>query len=70
MKYTYILYYPDGESDMAEETFNTEKAAEEAALYACSCFTLGGEIMGMMGDRDEDIIEGECDFEIIEVDDK
>lgn len=54
---------------MAEETFDTEKEAEEAALYDCSCFELGGEIMGMMGDRDEDIIEGECDFEIIEVDD-
>ena len=70
MKYTYILYYPDGESDMAEETFDTEKEAEEAALYACSCFKLGGEIMGMMGDRDEDIVEGDCDFDIIEVEDE
>ena len=70
MKYTYILYYPDGESEMAEETFDTKKEAERLAWDAISCFKLGGEIMGMMGDRDEDIIEGDCDYDIIEVDDE
>lgn len=70
MKYTYILYYPDGESDTAEESFNTEKEAIDAALQACYDFQVGGEIMGMMGDRDEDIIEGDCDFDIIEIDDE
>ena len=70
MKYTFVLYYPDGETEMEEEAFDTAKEAERAAWQAISDFELGGEIMGMMGDRDEDIIEGDCDYDIIEVDDE
>ena len=69
MRYTYRLIFPDGETQMADETFDTEEEAEEAALYDCSCFKEGGDIMSLMGDRDEDITEGDCDFEIIEIDD-
>lgn len=70
MRYTYILYYPDGEPEMAEETYDTEREAERQAWDAISCFELGREIMGMMGDRDEYIIEGDCDYEIVAIDDK
>ncbi len=70
MKYTYELIYPTGETEMAEETFDTEDEAVDAALYDCSCFEQGREIMSMMGDRDDEIIEGDCDFAIIEIDDE
>ena len=70
MRYTYRIIYPNGETEMADETFATEENAREAALYDCGCFKEGREIMSMMGDRDEDIIEGDCDFDIIEIDDE
>lgn len=69
MAYTYKLLYPNGEEDLSEEIFDTEQEAEDAALYDCSCFRTGGEIMALMGDRDEDIIEGDCEYEIIDLDD-
>ena len=69
MRYTYKLIYPNGDEEMAEETYDSREAAEYAALDDCGNFSLGGEIMSMMGDRDEDIIRGECRFKIIKVKD-
>ena len=68
VKYTYKLLYPNGEEEMASEVFDTEEQAESAALYDCYCFVQGRDILKMMGDRDDDeIIEGECEYEIIKV---
>ncbi len=69
VKYKYKLIYPDGEEEISDDVFDSEEDAIEAAQYSCSCFRTGGEIMSLMGDRDEDIIEGDCDYEIIEIDD-
>ena len=69
MRYTYKLIYPDGEEEMAEDTYDSREEAEDAALYDCSCFSQGGEIMSMMGDRDEDIVRGKCRYRIIKMKD-
>ncbi len=69
MKYTYELIYPDGEREMSDEIFDTREDAEFAAQDDCGAFAEGGEIMSMMGDRDDEIVEGDCDYTIIELDD-
>ncbi len=56
----------DGEYE--DEIFNTEEDAEEYALYMCSCFREGAEILHMSnpGDYDEDDYE-DPDYEIVEI---
>lgn len=59
----------DGEEQ--DEVFLTESAAEEHALYLCSCKRLGAEILHMSNPGDYDYDEesyDEPDFEIIELD--
>lgn len=53
-----------------DDIFDTEEAAEEYALYLCSCSQEGAEMLNMSnpGDYDEDEFE-DPDYEIIEVDD-
>lgn len=68
MKYTYELIYPNGERELSDDIFDSEEDAEYAAQYDCSCFSTGEEILAMMGDRDDEIVEGSCDYEIIELD--
>lgn len=59
------------EGEMQDEIFDTESAAEEYALYLCSCARLGAEILHMSNpgdyDYDEDDFE-DPDFEIVEED--
>lgn len=65
-KYKIIL---DGEEQ--DEVFTTEEAAEEYALYLCSCSRVGAEILHMSNPGDYDYDEDEFedpDFEIIEED--
>ena len=58
----------DGEEE--DEIFNSEKEAEEYALYLCSCTNSGAEILHMSNpgdyDYDEDSFE-DPDYEIIEI---
>ena len=57
----------DGEEQ--DEVFTTETAAEEHALYLCSCSQLGAEILHMSnpGDYNEDNFVSP-DYEIVEID--
>ena len=60
----------DGEEQ--NEEFFTEEAAEEYALYLCSCHREGSEILHMSNPGDYDYDEDEYespDYEIIEVED-
>lgn len=58
------VWFNDEEMD---EVFDTEEAAEEYALYLCSCAREGAEILHMSnpGDYDED--DYDEDYEIVEV---
>lgn len=60
----------DGEEQ--DEVFSTEEAAEDYALYLCSCSRDGAEILHMSNpgdyDYDEDSFE-DPEYEIVEVDD-
>lgn len=60
----YKVWFNDEEMD---EVFDTEEAAEEYALYLCSCAREGAEILHMSnpGDYDED--DYDEDYEIVEV---
>lgn len=60
----YKVWFNDEEMD---EVFDTEEAAEEYALYLCSCAREGAEILHMSnpGDYDED--DYDDDYEIVEV---
>ncbi len=59
----------DGEEQ--NEIFATEEAAEEYALYLCSCTQEGAEILHLSNpgdyDYDEDTYE-DSEYEIIEID--
>ena len=63
-----IIY--DG--DEQDEEFDSEEAAEEYALYLCSCEESGAETLNLSNpgdyDYDEDDFES-SDYEIVEVDD-
>lgn len=65
----YKLIFDEDEQD---EIFNTEKEAEEYALYLCSCTREGAELLHMSNpgdnDYDEDTFE-DPDYEIIEIED-
>jgi hypothetical protein len=60
----------DGEEQ--DEVFGSAKAAEEYALYLCSCTREGAEILHMSNpgdyDYDEDTFE-DPEYEIVEIDD-
>ena len=60
----------DGEEQ--DEVFRTEEAAEDYALYLCSCSRDGAEILHMSNpggyDYDEDSFENP-EYEIVEIDD-
>lgn len=65
----YKIIFEDEEQD---EVFSSERAAEEYALYLCSCSKEGAEILNMSNPGDYDYDEDEWedpDYEIIEVDD-
>ncbi len=60
----------DGEEQ--DEVFSTEAAAEDYALYLCSCSRDGAEILHMSNPGDYDYDENsfeEPEYEIVEVDD-
>lgn len=56
--------------ELEDDVFDTESAAEDYALYLCSCTREGAEILHLSnpGDYDEDDYD-EDEYEIIEVDD-
>ena len=63
----YKIIFDDEEQD---EIFDTEEAAEEYALYLCSCHREGSEILHMSNPGDYDYDEDEYespDYEIIEI---
>lgn len=66
MKYKVNLCYADGTDCCLDEEFDTEEAAEEAALYAVSCNHLGGELLEMMGGEEGEIDYDDLNYEIIE----
>ncbi len=57
--------------ELEPEVFDTEEAAENYALYLCSCARTGAEVLHMSNpgdyEYDEDTYE-DPDYEIIEVD--
>lgn len=64
----YKVIFEDEEQD---EIFNSEEAAEEYALYLCSCSREGAEILHMSNPGDYDYDEDEeYDYEIVEIDDQ
>lgn len=60
------------EGEEEDEVFDSEEAAEEYALYLCSCSRTGAEILNLSNpgdyDYDEDTFE-EPEYEIVEIDD-
>lgn len=64
----YKVIFDDDEQD---EIFDSEQAAEDYALYLCSCHETGSEILHMSNPGDYEYDEDEYDspdYEIIEVD--
>ena len=62
-----IIFY--GETQ--DEVFDTEEAAEDYALYLCSCAQTGAEILHLSNPGDYEYDEDEYEdpeYEIIEVD--
>lgn len=69
-KYKVIMHYPDGESEELDEVFDTESEADEEALYMCSCYHEGIEVLHFSNPIDYPLDEdAEVDYEIIEIDD-
>lgn len=62
------MHYPDGTDEEEDELYDSEEQAEEAGCYGCSCYSQGAEILNMSNPGDYPLDDGECDFEIIEVD--
>ena len=65
-KFKVILHYSDGSDEEMEELYDTKRAAEEAGLYAMSCYRLGGEILHESNPGDYPYDE---DDELVEVED-
>lgn len=59
-----IIYEYDEE--ILDEEFDTESEAEDAALYAISCYRQGGEDLEMMGGNEGEIGYDDPEFEIFE----
>lgn len=60
----------DGEEE--DEIYDSEEAAEDYALYLCSCSHVGAEVLNLSNPGDYDYDENgfeDPDYEIIEVDD-
>ena len=57
------------DGDEQDEVFDTEEAAEEYALYLCSCHRQGSEDLHMSNPGDYDYDEESPDYEIVEIDD-
>ncbi|MBR4341257.1 MAG: hypothetical protein IKP88_00845 [Lachnospiraceae bacterium] len=64
MKYLINMLWPDGTETILDEEFDTEEEATEVGCYTCGCFSQGNEILEMGG---HDYMEGQADFEILEV---
>ena len=54
--------------ELEDEVFDTEEAAEEYALYLCSCAREGAEMLHMSNPGDYEDDDYETDYEIIEED--
>lgn len=60
------------DDEMQDEVFDTEEAAEEYALYLCSCAREGAEILHMSNPGDYDYDEETFEYpeyEIVEIED-
>ncbi len=63
MAYKYRLIYPDGTIEISDDSYSAWSDAEDAALYDCSCFEEGAEILALSG-RNFD--SGTLEYEIYE----
>ena len=63
MAFKYKLIYPDGNTEISDDSYATEEEAEEAALYDCSCFHDGAEVLKLAGREFDD---RDLDYEIFE----
>ena len=66
MSFLVNMLWPDGTESILDDEFDTEEEAAEVGCYTCGCFKLGNELMEMDGDE---YMEGDADYEILEVDD-
>ena len=66
-KYSFTMIFPDGTREDEGEIFDTYEEAEDAALYACSCYSLGGEILHLSNPGDYPLSDEDADFEVFEV---
>lgn len=65
--YKINLLFDNGDIEEQEEEFETYKEAEECALYLCSCYHQGSEILHMSNPGDYPYDENEeVDYEIFE----
>ena len=62
MSYKIRLIYPDGDTEIQDDVYDTYEEAEDAAQYLCTCFKQGGELLAQAG---EDYMEGDADYKII-----
>lgn len=61
VRWTYQLFFSDGESEWPHEFFDTEEEAKEAADQWISDYTQGTEYLNMIGDE---VYEVDDDIEI------
>lgn len=68
-KYLVEMIYPDGTTDLEDETYDSYEEAEDAALYSCSCYNQGAEDLFLSNPGDYPMDFEEPDYKIIEVND-
>lgn len=62
-----VMKYPDGTSENEDELFDTQEEANDAGMYAVSCYAQGGEVLNMSNPGDYPLGDGAADFEVIEI---
>lgn len=66
-RFKVVIKYPGGASEEEDELFDTEEAANEAGMYAVSCYAQGGEVLNMSNPGDYPLSGEVADFEVVEV---
>ena len=66
-KFKVVIKYPDGTSEDEDELFDSAEAANEAGLYAVSCYSRGGEVLNMSNPGDYPLDNKTADYDVVEV---
>ena len=64
MVYKIRMIYPDGETEIMDDEFDSYEDAKEMAQYYVGCYTEGGELLHMSNPGDYPISDEEAEYEI------